>query len=267
MIPYIATDNFLVFTWADGTPRQVLANHRNFNKIVELIKSTDKMTEADDFDALLMTLEELLTPRVMLNRIASDGSTELSINPDTEELTCTVDGNPVKIPTALADYILSLYAEKGNLSPLIKFLTKMSRNPDKDIASQIWGFISSCGLCLTEDGNFLSYKNVNANFTSIYDGRTDNTPGTTLKMDRSQVEKNPDRTCSYGLHFAAWGYLNHYSSGSGTKTVLVSTSPEHVVSIPSDYNDQKGRACEYTIVREVARPEELKSIVIFDENT
>jgi hypothetical protein len=74
---------------------------------------------------------------------------------------------------------------------------------------------------------------------------------------------DPNQTCASGLHFAAWGYLQHYAPGR--KTVLLSISPEDVVSIPTDYNNMKGRACRYKVLREVDQPEELKDLHLYYE--
>lgn len=260
MIPYIETGSSMIFTWRDGTPRQVGKDHRNFEKISSLVKS---VKSHEDLMYAEQELEELLTPAKVLKRIANTEGSELLLS-DTYELSFLVDGKEVDIPLDLGEYILRLHGEGGNLEPMLHFLRKLSDNPDKRIADQIWGFIASCGLCLTPEGNFLAYKNVNKDFTSVWDSKTDNTPGTVLSMERRNVECNPDRTCSSGLHFAAWGYLAHYAPGR--KTVLVSVSPADVVSIPTDYNNQKGRAYRYRIVREVAQPEELKNIVLFAED-
>jgi hypothetical protein len=259
MIPFIETPSFMVYTALDGTPRQVNNTHRNFNAILAMVKSVKTY---EQLIAAELRLEELLAPINVLKRIAGIKGSELCID-NHRNITLKVDNKAVVIPTALSSYISTLYQEGGNLKPLVCFLKKMSKNPDQDIAQQIWGFISVCGLCLTPDGNFLAYKNVKYDFKSIHDGRTDNSPGTVVSMPRGNVERDPKRTCAKGLHFAAWGYLRHYSLGG--KTVLVSTSPEDVVSVPTDYNNQKGRACKYKIIREVSQPEELKDKVIFND--
>ena len=259
MIPYIKTPSFLVFTWVDGTPRQVPKTHPNFSAISELIEQSGNNYIID----IAEKLADLLEPARMLEKVAAKAGTELFIDKDSGSLVCKIEGKEVKIPASLATYILDLYKSKADLSPFVLFITKLMKNPDEEVAGQLWDFIAASGLCLTAEGNFMAYKNVNNDFTSAYDGKTPNTPGTTLCMPRHCVEKDPHKTCAHGLHFAAYGYLRHYAYGK--KTVLVSVSPEHVVSIPSDYSFQKGRACQYTIVREVRQPEELKDLLLFSE--
>lgn len=259
MIPYILTGSVLILTKLDGTPLQVPSTHPNYHEVLELVTSPSTLNIYD----LYTTIEELVTPILRLKRISELDGAEVFLD-NYGNISCTVDGKGIPVPQDVGKSIIELYESNGNIEPLINFLRKLDLNPDKDVANQLWGFIQSCGLSLTPEGNFLAYKNVNNDFTSVADSNTENNPGTVLRMPRGSVEKNPNRTCAPGLHFAAWGYLQHYAWGR--KTVLVSVSPRDVVSIPSDYNNQKGRACGYRIVREVEQPEELKHITYFDED-
>jgi hypothetical protein len=66
--------------------------------------------------------------------------------------------------------------------------------------------------------------------------------------------RSKNNTCSTGLHFCSEGYLNSFG---GERTVIVKINPADVVSIPSDYNDAKGRACRYEVIGELGvEPEE-----------
>jgi hypothetical protein len=69
-------------------------------------------------------------------------------------------------------------------------------------------------------------------------------------MERNMVDDNRNNTCSSGLHFCSHSYL---ASFSGERTVIVKIDPADVVSIPSDYNDAKGRTCRYTVIGEVGQ--------------
>jgi hypothetical protein len=67
-------------------------------------------------------------------------------------------------------------------------------------------------------------------------------------MERHEVNDNKDITCSSGLHFCGMSYLSHFG---GERTVIVKINPADVVSIPSDYNEAKGRACRYEVIGEL----------------
>jgi hypothetical protein len=76
----------------------------------------------------------------------------------------------------------------------------------------------------------------------------DNSIGMIVEMERNEVDDNRDNTCSSGLHFCSESYLKSFG---GARTVIVKINPRDVVSIPSDYNDAKGRACRYEVIGEV----------------
>jgi hypothetical protein len=76
----------------------------------------------------------------------------------------------------------------------------------------------------------------------------DNSPGKVVEMERHEVDDNRDVTCSTGLHFCGMSYLSCFG---GDRTVIVKVNPADVVSIPSDYNDAKGRTCRYEVVGEL----------------
>ena len=76
----------------------------------------------------------------------------------------------------------------------------------------------------------------------------------TVEMERNKVDDDKNNTCSTGLHFCGMSYLNHFG---GARTVIVKINPRDVVSIPTDYDDAKGRACRYEVIGELGvEPEE-----------
>jgi hypothetical protein len=74
--------------------------------------------------------------------------------------------------------------------------------------------------------------------------------GSTPSMPRNEVDDRRDNVCSKGLHFCSWDYLPHYNGHRG-KVVILKIDPADVVSIPSDYNNAKGRAWQYLVWDEV----------------
>ena len=96
-------------------------------------------------------------------------------------------------------------------------------------------------------------KTTHGNVTvSVEDGVT------TLTMPRNKVDDNRDRTCSYGLHFCSMSYLPAYYGGRG-RVLLVKIDPADVVSIPSDYDNAKGRAMRYQVVGEHTKNEQTEA--------
>jgi hypothetical protein len=76
----------------------------------------------------------------------------------------------------------------------------------------------------------------------------DNSVGRVVEMERNTVDDRAENTCSTGLHFCSQHYLSHFG---GARTMILKINPRDVVSIPSDYNDSKGRACRYEVVGEL----------------
>jgi hypothetical protein len=253
-IPHLILPNSVVVTSPDGTPVSIDKSHYNYDEVVTLLT-----TNSGTYDQII----DLMQPIREFRRALSTSN----FYENADGLVCIdVDGYPFVLPTELQQEVLRINRSNGNLSPLETFVTNLAANPDKEVHAQLYGFISVCGLTLTEDGHFLAYKKVRDDFYDIYSGTMDNSPGKTLSMPRFAVEKNPDRTCSAGLHFAAWGYLRHYGASEGTRIVIVKINPADVISIPSDYNNMKGRACKYTVLKEIAVPEELKNTPVYTDD-
>ena len=72
-------------------------------------------------------------------------------------------------------------------------------------------------------------------------------------MPRNEVEDNPEKTCSAGLHVCSYDYLDNYSSSECDldRVVICEVDPQDVVSIPSDYNNAKMRVCKYKVIDEI----------------
>ena len=70
------------------------------------------------------------------------------------------------------------------------------------------------------------------------------------------VDDNQNNTCSSGLHFCSQEYLSSFGDSS-SRTMILKINPRDVVSIPTDYNNSKGRACRYEVIGELGvNPEE-----------
>ena len=169
----------------------------------------------------------------------------------------TLDGTTLKydgypLHGSLVNRILTVFKEAGNAAPLILFLENLMQNPSKRAVDELYGFLEACNLPITDDGHFLAYKKVNEDYTSIHDGKTDNSIGSKPSLPRNQVDEDKDRTCSSGLHFCSKSYLPNFGSGWGNnRIVVVKINPADVVAIPSDYNNAKGRAWTYEIIDEL----------------
>ncbi len=209
-------------------PHTISKTHITYQKVVDAIK-------ADDWD----TVRDVIEPKkVVLNY----GQGHVSIQGE------KLFWKGQEFHNALATRMIQMLQDGFNIEPMIKFMENLMENPSKRAVDELYGFLEKNNLPLTPDGHFLAYKRVREDFLDCHSGTMDNNVGKIVEMSRNQVDDNKDNTCSTGLHFCSQEYLNSFG---GARTVIVKINPRDVVSIPSDYNNSKGRACRYEVVGEL----------------
>lgn len=155
----------------------------------------------------------------------------------------------MEVKNSVVTRILTMLREGFDAQPMINFLDNLMANPSKRAVDELYGFLEATKLPITDDGHFLAYKKVRSDYKDFYTGLMDNSIGAKPSMPRNAVDDNKDNTCSDGLHFCSLSYLPNYHGGQG-RVVILKINPADVVSIPSDYNNAKGRAWTYEIVGE-----------------
>jgi polyhydroxyalkanoate synthesis regulator phasin len=213
--------------------RQYVANkssHPYYEKIIEAIKG-----------GMWDSLPTLLDVKLTITQF-TDGYVKIVDN--------TLYYNDEPLHNSLTERILMMFDSGFDIKPMVNFLKNLMSNPSRTAVGELFLFLEALALPITEDGCFLAYKKVRDDFKDIYSGKFDNSPGTFLEMPRNNVDDQRDRTCSQGLHFCSLSYLQYYGTSSGNKVVIVKINPKDVVSIPSDYNNAKGRTCAYLVVGE-----------------
>jgi hypothetical protein len=224
----------------DGKPHTISKTHVTYTKVVEAIK-------ANDWD----TVKNIIDPvKVVLNY----GAGNISVKGDQ----LFWKGQP--FAGVLATRMITMLQDGFTVEPMVNFMHNLMKNPSKRSVDELYGFLEKNNLPLTPDGHFLAYKKVRRDFKDIHSGTMDNSPGTIVEMERNQVDDNKDQTCSTGLHFCGLSYLDHFG-GSDSRIVIVKIDPADVVSIPSDYNGAKGRACRYEVIGEMG----VKAADAFDK--
>lgn len=249
-ISYIKTNNNISIVFDDGYSVTVNSDYMYYQQIEDAIKA-DKPLLVRKLSTPLMALKGALT-RYSEN-IGIVGS-ELYYRGEV-------------IDNVLTSRIMEMIADGYDVTPMILFMENLMMNPSENSRNELYDFMEASGMPITNDGYLLAYKNVNANFTDIRTGKMDNSPGSVVEMLREECDDNRNRTCSSGLHFCGKNYLTSYSVGENGRTVLVKINPADVVSIPTDYNNQKGRACKYEILLEIdANENDITDSLIWDEH-
>lgn len=226
----------------DGEIHTTDRSNMNWDRIKEAIKDPSTTEEY---------LLNLLSPAASISAASADfGEIE-------------VDGgvllfNGQEVHSALANRILDIYEEGLPLDPWVAFAKNVFANPDTRARDELYLWLEKSNLPITPDGHFWAFKKVRKDFKDIYTGTMDNSPGTVVSMPREDVDPNRDRTCSQGLHFCSKDYLPHFGTKGSDTVVLVKVNPADVVSIPSDYDNAKGRTWRYEVVKEVDFDPETK---------
>lgn len=231
----------------DGTPYTITEDHANFENIKNEICK-------DEIDS------DLLRRLIDMKSSIEDFSER-----NFEVKNGDVYYKGQAIDNVLTRRIIDMLKEGVKATPLIKFLDNLLENPSLTAVKELYSFLETNDLPITPDGQFIAYKNVTKDFLDIYTKSIDNSPGKIVEMTRNLVDDNRHRTCSAGLHFCSKAYLKHYNVAEG-KTVIVKVNPKDVVSIPSDYNNTKGRCCKYEVMSELkdVATEKLQKSVLSD---
>lgn len=204
-----------------------------FNKTMEVIE-TD-----------IVTAIEILTPKKRLeNFFARAGNVVIKGG------VVLVDDMPMD--NYAARKALDFAAEGLPFMPILQFIKRVQNNPSYRAVNELYGFLEAGQLPLTSDGYFLAYKKVRVTegdkLVDIYTGKIDNSVGQRVSIPRNQVDEDPTRTCSHGLHVCSHAYLPHFGCGYYDKVVVVKVDPADVVAVPNDYNNAKMRVCAYEVM-------------------
>ena len=159
--------------------------------------------------------------------------------------------------TGLARRIIQMVQDgkDGQAAPLVNFMENVMLNPSYRAVEGLYEWLERSNLPITPDGCFIAWKIVRPDYKDIHSGTFDNSVGRVVEIPRNQVDENPDRTCSSGLHFCSNDYLDKYGTQQGNRVVMVKVNPRDVGAFPRDYNVSKGRCCRYEVIEEVTREE------------
>lgn len=253
-VPCTITQNSISIL-LDGRMRVISSSQKSFAKVEKLLKRLNGpkgVFESDkSHEKRLNKLRELIDIPVYLEKM-TEGRVKVT------DKGVMFNGQPIH--NVIAEQIMKMLDQGHDVRPLAKFLDKVMDNPNPEIAAELYQWISSSQhFSIAPDGDFLAYKKIASDYSSIHpapDGtKMYNSLGTTVAMPREHVDADRTRTCSTGLHFCSFDYLEHYGWGGEDRVVIVKVNPMDVVSIPDDYDYTKGRACRYEIWAEVPRDE------------
>lgn len=227
--PFLIQGNNLVVV-IDNKPHTINKTHISYQKVVDAIKAGEWETVRDVIEPKKVVIEY--------------GKGNVEVQGD------KLFWKGKEFHNALSSRMISMLQEGLPVEPLVLFMENLMKNPSKRSVTELYGFLEKNNLPITSDGHFLAYKKVRKDFKDCHSGTMDNSVGKVVEMERNEVDDDQNRTCSTGLHFCSQNYLPHFG-GSDSRTVIVKINPADVVSIPTDYDNSKGRACRYEVIGEL----------------
>jgi hypothetical protein len=231
-------------------PYTVDKTHVNYGAIRDHLRIHYDNREGARYERWVAHLRDLLNPKTAIARKTA-GRVQV------KDQKIYFDG--VEVKSVLAERIVAMLADGFDIQPLVRFMDRLMSNPTVDVRDDLYLWLENSKLPITEDGCFLAYKYVRHDYKSVHDGETDNSIGTIVSMPRDLCDPYRSHTCSSGLHFCSLDYLTGSHLDFDCRIVVLKIDPADVVAIPHDYNNQKGRACRYAVIDEIAR-ESLTSI-------
>lgn len=248
----IKDDGFIYFSPTRG----MVAVKNTVGRYAELLQSllSDEFNAADFLKQITYAcspkLEEVSGGKVVVSE---------------DKITAKVDEQILVLPTDIRDTVEKLMKAGAEYSHLENFWRRCLKNPNRGSIEQLYGFLSRHLMTITEDGCFIAYKYVTRDYMDCYTQTKVNTPGTTVTMDRDSVTFDPNIACSSGLHVGSLDYVLRFRSSCHNRVVIVKVDPANVVSVPFDYDFQKIRVCEYTVLADWDGMKECSSPVIKDD--
>lgn len=229
-----------------GVPRTVNNGHPKWEEIMKMVTGEVPSTP-DELEELLNHKGEIVARVVAA---AGDKFGRVTIGYDA----ILLDGKVIN--STLTNRMLEMINQGFDIAPMARFMDKLYANPSRTAVEELFLWLDNSNLPITEEGNFLAYKKVDDDYSSFHknpDGsKCWNKIGTIVEMPRNEVDDRRERTCSNGLHFCSYTYLPSYYGSQG-RVVVLEINPAEVVSIPSDYNNAKGRAHRYLVRDEITQ--------------
>lgn len=236
-----------VWAWLNGKPYSTDSNNRHFNTIVEKLENDDADGLEELFDVSLAVAKhfEPISERVKVahGRVYFDND--------------EVDGPLAKHVSRLVEQ-----GRLGDAKAVVSFWENVASNPNEHSRENLLRWLKSEDFSITHDGLIIGYKMLNSDFTSWhagpaivnnvpFNGHVPNKPGSVIEMARADVEHNPARACSHGLHVGTYAYTQEFAGWNNLKTVVVvHVNPRDVVSVPTDAGGSKMRVSRYVVVEE-----------------
>ena len=245
-LDYIVTSKSITLMYRDNT--------RKYDQTDELYTAVKNACLHEDCTFLL----RLVKPVDYIN----ENIPEFTV--DVTKLVVTVNG--VEFPYQYSNLIINEMnkdihnKQNPDLQNLMNFFARcIQHNIGTDVVIQMYEFLKHNDIVILPDGSIQGWKYLHKQDDIYLDGYSKsivNAEGSYVSMPREEVDSDPNRVCSKGLHAGAWDYVKDYNN-----IAKVIINPEDVVSVPVDYAGMKLRCCKYYIHEILDNPTSPKDFV------
>ena len=155
----------------------------------------------------------------------------------------------------VVDKILKFKQNNLPFAPLAKYLDKLFQNPSMRARREHYIWLEKQDLPITEDGDCIGYKAVNADYTDCHTSTIDNHIGAVIEMPRNEVNDDFGLDCAEGFHIGSLDYAGPNGSfmNSDGHSMIVKYNPRDVVSVPES-GTYKIRVSKYEVIGEATEP-------------
>ncbi|MCP1674566.1 hypothetical protein J2T57_001668 [Natronocella acetinitrilica] len=230
-----------------SVPTTIPASHPSYSEILLAL-------EVEDY----ARVEQLVDPVRSLSVEFGEGSRVVI-----REGQLYFDG--ARVNSRLTKAIMRMVLRGESVAKFVRLLENIMENPDSRAIGELYGFIEANQLPVTADGQVLAYKVTRSDGYDLHSGTVHYPLGAVVEMPRDEVDPDPERTCSRGLHACSMRYLADSGfGGQQARCVLVKIHPRDFVAVPRDYNESKARVCRMQVVGEFIEGERGE-LARFDE--
>lgn len=243
MIPMTITKSSISFV-LDKRHRQLPSSAANFEPVKAALKRIQKGDHAALDDLRLLSDIPTFIATVSQGRVALNDSE------------VRIDGQ--KVHGHIAERLLTLLREGLDVTPWARFVDRLLANTVITERDDFLSWLEHSNFPITEDGCFIAYKFVNAQYRDAHTGKIDNRVGAVIpRLAPDSINTDRYQTCAAsGYHFCSYDYLGSYLNGSHP-IMIVKIAPEDVASFPPN-EIAKGRCLFYEIIDEISQ-EDLRS--------
>lgn len=133
-----------------------------------------------------------------------------------------------------------------------KFIRAAANSTTDHVVDRLFLFLSKNDLYLSPCGEYVyAWRVCTSDYKDKYTRTFDNSVGSECRVPRNQVESDPNKACSKGLHVASIDYLASCYASTNDRLLVVKVPIADIVSIPYDYEGSKVRVSSFLVVEDV----------------